>query len=80
MQVGITLQSSSLKRVYDTALPVCWKDIEPIRSVDDVKNKFQPLDLTFGHGDNQVTLEIPPENYIIVSVNLGAVTPHRLLE
>jgi hypothetical protein len=76
MQVGITLQSSSLKRVYDTALPVCWKDIETIRSVDDVKNKFQPLDLTFGHGDNQVTLEIPPENYIIVSVNLGAVTPH----
>ncbi|KAK1646531.1 hypothetical protein QYE76_064336 [Lolium multiflorum] len=65
--VGITLQSSTLKRVYDTALPVCWKDIEPIRSIDDVKNKFQPLDLTFGHGDKQVTLEIPPENYIIVS-------------
>ncbi|XP_044368779.1 aspartic proteinase Asp1 isoform X2 [Triticum aestivum] len=65
--VGVTLEGSSLTKVDDDALPECWEETEPIQSVDDVKNKFKPLELTFGHGANQATMEIPPENYIVVT-------------
>lgn len=69
LQVGVTLEGSSLTKVDDDALPACWEENEPIQSVDDVKNKFKPLELTFGHGANQATMEIPPENYIVVTVS-----------
>uniref|UniRef100_A0A453HKC4 Peptidase A1 domain-containing protein n=1 Tax=Aegilops tauschii subsp. strangulata TaxID=200361 RepID=A0A453HKC4_AEGTS len=65
--VGVTLEGSSLTKVDDDALAECWEENEPIQFVDDVKSKFKPLELTFGHGANQATMEIPPENYIVVT-------------
>ena len=70
LQVDITLQDSLLVEVTDSALPKCWRYSEPIQSVDDVKNEFEPLQWSFAHGGNQATVEIPPENYIVVTVTL----------
>ncbi|KAI4997630.1 aspartic proteinase Asp1-like [Hordeum vulgare subsp. vulgare] len=67
--VAVTLESSSLTKAHDDALPECWEENELIQSVDNVKNKFKPLEFTFGHGVNQATMEIPPENYIVVTQN-----------
>uniref|UniRef100_A0ACD5WBE3 Uncharacterized protein n=1 Tax=Avena sativa TaxID=4498 RepID=A0ACD5WBE3_AVESA len=71
--VGVSIEGSSLTVVNDPELPKsrCWQGNELISSIEDVKNTFHPLDLTFGHGDSQVqvTLDIPSENYIIVTKN-----------
>ncbi|CAM0874781.1 unnamed protein product [Alopecurus aequalis] len=65
--VDITLQDSSLAKVTDPEHPQCWGYNEPIQSINDVKNEFQPLQWSFTHGGNQATVEIPPENYIVVT-------------
>ncbi|XP_008781591.2 aspartic proteinase Asp1-like [Phoenix dactylifera] len=50
----------------DKSLPLCWKGPRSFRSVLDVKKYFKPLVLSFGNG-RKATMEIPPENYLIVS-------------
>jgi hypothetical protein len=51
------------------ALPLCWKGQKAFKSVFDVKKEFKSLHLSFGTGKNAPGMEIPPENYLIVSVN-----------
>ena len=59
--------SKSLKEVPDPALPLCWKGPRPFKSVDDIKKEFKPLvSLKFGGG---VTMAIPPENYLVITVS-----------
>ncbi|KAF7062665.1 hypothetical protein CFC21_069240 [Triticum aestivum] len=66
-KVQDTLHKSSLKVVKDRALPQCWKGKMPFRSVDDVKNEFKPLSLKITHARGTSNLDIPPENYLIVT-------------
>ncbi|CAN0892338.1 Aspartic proteinase Asp1 [Linum grandiflorum] len=52
----------------EKALSVCWKGSKPFKSVDDVKGHFKTLALSFTRSKNG-QLEIPPENYLIVTVS-----------
>uniref|UniRef100_A0A0A9GT24 Aspartic proteinase Asp1 n=1 Tax=Arundo donax TaxID=35708 RepID=A0A0A9GT24_ARUDO len=60
--------SKSLKQVSDPSLPLCWKGQKPFKSVFDIKKEFKSLLLSFASGKNTV-MEIPPENYLIVTKN-----------
>ncbi|XP_044384265.1 aspartic proteinase Asp1 isoform X3 [Triticum aestivum] len=66
-KVQETLRKSPLKKVYDPALPQCWKGIMPFRSVDNVKNEFKALSLKITHAHVTSNFNIPPENYLIVT-------------
>jgi hypothetical protein len=69
--------SKSLKQVSDQSLPLCWKGQKAFKSVFDVKKEFKSLFLNFASGKNAV-MEIPPENYLIVTVNTCTqMTPSR---
>ncbi|CAI0600817.1 unnamed protein product [Linum tenue] len=50
----------------EKALSVCWKGAKPVKSLQDVKNHFKPLALSFTRSKN-VQLLVPPENYLIVT-------------
>lgn len=50
----------------DHTLPICWKAAKPLKSVQDVKNYFKPLALSFTNIQS-VPLELPPEAYLIIS-------------
>ena len=54
LQLKASLSKSSVEEVHDPALPLCWKGNGPFKSLD------------FGNG---VTMTIPPENYLITTVN-----------
>ncbi|KAM3311643.1 hypothetical protein ACQJBY_031959 [Aegilops geniculata] len=56
--------SKSLKEVSDVSLPLCWKGQKVFKSVSEVKNDFKSLFLSFGKNS---VMEIPPENYLIVT-------------
>ncbi|KAJ3671643.1 hypothetical protein LUZ60_007722 [Juncus effusus] len=59
--------SSKLKEASDDpSLPLCWKGQKPFKSISDAKKHFKPVLLSFING-KKVTLEIPPENYLIVT-------------
>lgn len=60
--------SKSLKQVSDPSLPLCWKGPKAFKSVFDVKKEFKSFFLSFASAKNAV-MEIPPENYLIVTVN-----------
>jgi hypothetical protein len=60
--------SKSLKQVSDPTLPLCWKGQKAFKSVFDVKNEFKSMFLSFASAKN-AAMEIPPENYLIVTVN-----------
>ncbi|KAG8048415.1 hypothetical protein GUJ93_ZPchr0009g1636 [Zizania palustris] len=61
--------SKTLKEVSDPSLPICWKGKRPFKSVLDVKKEFKSLVLSFSNG-KRALMEIPPENYLIVTVNI----------
>ncbi|KAG0492258.1 hypothetical protein HPP92_005656 [Vanilla planifolia] len=50
----------------ENALPNCWKATTPFESVLDLKKYFRTLILGFG-GKAPAVMEIPPENYFIVT-------------
>uniref|UniRef100_A0A452XQ99 Peptidase A1 domain-containing protein n=2 Tax=Aegilops tauschii subsp. strangulata TaxID=200361 RepID=A0A452XQ99_AEGTS len=56
--------SKSLKEVSDVILPLCWKGQKVFKYVSEVKNDFKSLFLNFGKNS---VMEIPPENYLIVT-------------
>lgn len=59
--------SKSLREVSVPALTLCWKGPRPFKSLDDLKKEFKSLvSLNFGGG---VTMNIPPESYLIITVN-----------
>ncbi|KAL6658481.1 hypothetical protein ACP70R_004067 [Stipagrostis hirtigluma subsp. patula] len=60
--------SKSLTQVSDPSLPLCWKGQKSFKSVSDVKKEFKPLLLRFDN-DKKDVMEIPPENYLIVTKN-----------
>ncbi|KAH9625863.1 hypothetical protein KSS87_009972 [Heliosperma pusillum] len=64
------LQRTSLKdAIDDDTLPVCWKGKKPFKSIRDVRKYFKPLALNFENGGRSSPLfDIPPENYLIISV------------
>ncbi|XP_020593341.1 aspartic proteinase Asp1-like [Phalaenopsis equestris] len=51
----------------DKALPHCWKGTRPFKSVFDLRKHFRSLNLSFANGKAPAVLEIPPENYFIVT-------------
>lgn len=61
--------SKNLKEVPDHSLPLCWKGKKPFKSVLDVKKEFKTVVLSFSNG-KKALMEIPPENYLIVTVNI----------
>ncbi|KAJ6821016.1 aspartic proteinase Asp1-like [Iris pallida] len=62
------LNKTPLKEAFeDTSLPVCWKGSKPFKSVLDVKKYFRGLLLNFGSGRKAVQMEIPAENYLIIT-------------
>ena len=65
--------SKSLKQVSDPELPLCWKGQKAFKSVFDVKKEFKPLSLSFPNAKNAV-MDIPPENYLVVTVNTQDLT------
>lgn len=50
----------------DPSLPLCWKGQKPFKSISDAKKYFKSVLLGFVNGKKP--LEIPPENYLIVTV------------
>ncbi|KAK9162293.1 hypothetical protein Syun_003195 [Stephania yunnanensis] len=64
------LAGKPLNVAADKTLSICWKGAKPFRSVLDVKQYFTPVTLSFANKKSQ--LEIPPENYLIIS-SLGNV-------
>lgn len=52
----------------DKTLPVCWKGTKTYKSIQDVKNLFTPLVLSFTKSKN-VQFQLSPEAYLIVSVS-----------
>ncbi|XP_048629486.1 aspartic proteinase Asp1-like [Brassica napus] len=54
----------------DKSLPVCWKDMKPLKSVHDVKKYFKTITLRFGSQKNGQLFQIPPESYLIITVSL----------
>lgn len=74
-QTLISLMTRELHRtslrdaVDDDTLPVCWKGKKPFRSIRDVRKYFKPLALSFANGGrSSAHFDIPPENYLIVSI------------
>ncbi|CAO2203888.1 unnamed protein product [Urochloa humidicola] len=60
----------SLTKVPDNYFKLCWKGTKKFKSVDDVKPLFKPIFLIFRRGgvkgSTTATLDIPPENYLII--------------
>ncbi|PWA96634.1 eukaryotic aspartyl protease family protein [Artemisia annua] len=58
------------KKLYkandDETLPVCWKGSKPFKSIQDVKNLFKPIMLSFEKSKN-VRFQMDPEAYLIIS-------------
>ncbi|KAJ0507620.1 putative nepenthesin [Helianthus annuus] len=58
------------KQIYDAnedkTLPVCWKGSKPFKSIQDVKNLFNPITLSFAKSKN-VRFQMDPEAYLIIS-------------
>nr|XP_043614472.1 aspartic proteinase Asp1-like isoform X2 [Erigeron canadensis] len=50
----------------DESLPVCWKGSKPFKSIQDVKNLFKPIMLSFANSKN-ARLQFDPEAYLIIS-------------
>ncbi|KAL0462332.1 UNVERIFIED_CONTAM: Aspartyl protease APCB1 [Sesamum latifolium] len=64
------ISSESLVRdMSDTSLPICWRAKSPLRSIEDVRQFFKPLNLHFGSKWWIVStkLQIPPEGYLVVN-------------
>lgn len=69
LQIKKDLSRHPLKEAFDdNTLPLCWKGQKPFKSVHDVRKYFKTLVLSFGNGRRKATMEIPPENYLIVTV------------
>lgn len=65
-QVRADLNGKPLKDAdEDKSLPICWKGAKPFKSVNEVKNHFKPLALSFMKGNAQ--LQLLPEAYLIVT-------------
>ncbi|XP_057517034.1 aspartic proteinase Asp1-like [Amaranthus tricolor] len=61
------VDSKKLKVVHeDKTLPVCWKGIEPFKSINDVQMFFKPLALKFSKVKNAV-IEMSPEAYLVIN-------------
>ncbi|MFS7973059.1 putative nepenthesin [Helianthus anomalus] len=50
----------------DKSLPICWKGSKPFKSIQDVRNLFKPIVLSFANSKN-VRFQIDPEGYLIVT-------------
>lgn len=62
------VSKTSLKEApEEKALPLCWKGAKPFSSVLELGKYFQSLILGFESGGSQARMEIPPENYFIVT-------------
>lgn len=76
LQIKGGLSSTSLEQVSDPSLPLCWKGQKAFESVSDVKKEFKSLQLNFG---NNAVMEIPPENYLIVTVSDLSISTTQLM-
>jgi predicted methyltransferase len=68
VQVKSDIGNKPLKEASDDpSLPLCWKGQKPFKSISDAKKYFKLVVLNFVNG-KKPTLEIPPENYLVVTV------------
>lgn len=68
-QVKKSLNGKPLKdAAEDKSLPICWKGNKAFKSVQDAKNFFTPLALSFTNSKH-VQLQLLPEAYLIVTVS-----------
>ncbi|NP_001333817.1 aspartyl protease APCB1-like [Solanum lycopersicum] len=58
-----------IKDASDTTLPICWRAKFPVRSIEEVRQFFKPLNLQFGSKWRVVStkLWIPAEGYLTIS-------------
>ncbi|XP_056164586.1 aspartic proteinase Asp1-like [Syzygium oleosum] len=69
-KVRADLKGKPLEKVDGhEGFPICWKGAKPFQNVNEVKNYFMPLALSFMKGNAQ--LQLLPEDYLIIS-NIGA--------
>ncbi|KAF3958877.1 hypothetical protein CMV_016253 [Castanea mollissima] len=62
------LIGKSLKQALDDeTLPICWKGERPFKSLDDVREYFKPIALSFANDEKDTQFELPPEAYLIIS-------------
>ncbi|XP_076903539.1 aspartic proteinase Asp1-like [Bidens hawaiensis] len=58
------------KKIYtandDKSLPLCWKGSKPFKSIQDVKNVFKPITLSFAKS-KYARFQMDPEAYLIIS-------------
>ncbi|RRT75392.1 hypothetical protein B296_00017541 [Ensete ventricosum] len=79
LQVKSDLSKTPLKEVFDDpSLAVCWRGQKPFKSVNDVKQYFKTLALSFVN-PQRTSLEVPPENYLIVTVSITTLSLPSLL-
>ncbi|KAL6639682.1 hypothetical protein ACP70R_022504 [Stipagrostis hirtigluma subsp. patula] len=59
----------SLTPVHDgtLSLKLCWRGRTPFKSIDDVKPLFKTIYLVFDYNNPKATMNIAPENYLIIS-------------
>ncbi|KAK6787598.1 hypothetical protein RDI58_016123 [Solanum bulbocastanum] len=60
-----------IKDASDTTLPICWRAKFPVRSIEEVRQFFKPLNLQFGSKWRIVStkLWIPAEGFLTISVS-----------
>ncbi|KAJ7959157.1 Aspartic proteinase Asp1 [Quillaja saponaria] len=65
--VSTDLKGKQLKiAAEDQSLPICWKGTKAFKTLNDVKDYFKPLVLSFTKTKN-AKLQLPPEAYLIIS-------------
>nr|GEX16837.1 aspartic peptidase [Tanacetum cinerariifolium]GEX16838.1 aspartic peptidase [Tanacetum cinerariifolium] len=60
------IKEKQLYIVNDEYLPVCWRGSQPFESIQDVKNIFKPIALSFENSQN-TWIEMDPEAYLIIT-------------
>ncbi|KAI6690933.1 hypothetical protein NL676_027761 [Syzygium grande] len=65
-KVRADLKGKPLKEIDGhEGFPICWKGAKPFQNVNEVKNYFMPLALSFMKGNAQ--LQLLPEGYLIIT-------------
>lgn len=74
LQLKNDLKNKPLKEVEEQDNTICWRGTKKFASPADLKNFFQSMVLNFGTAKNAAQLVIPPENYLIITVSIPAIS------
>ncbi|KAL8231033.1 hypothetical protein R6Q57_000811 [Mikania cordata] len=62
----IDIKGKQIRNTNDKSLPLCWKGSKPFKSIQDVKNIFKPITLSFSKS-KYASFHMDPEAYLIIS-------------